>query len=604
MSPDDDRDGGTDKLKSFWKTVTEKIRGRRGGVFCALMFLTSFWAAWPVAQMGFVDDWSYIKTAEVLARTGRLVYNGWSVELLGWMAAWGALFIRIFGFSFMAVKLSTLPLAVGCVLLFYAILIRFEIGPRNAVIGTLTLGLSPLFLPLSASFMTDVPGLFVILLCLYCCQRALAARAEWAAMAWLAAGAASSVVGGTARQPSWLGVLVMVPCAGWLLRKRRGVFAAAMVLWLGGIGGVLYCLQWFGAQPYSIQMPVLPKAPTSAAMGTLGAAYTGNLMGAEVLVLLVMVFPVLVAWLPRFGKRADHWIALLCFGALPMMMGELIFRRYAEIWPPSVLFEELATRKDASIAFTHDMRRSLIPVWGQIVISLVVIAAALGCVFAARKKGGRELSLGQEGTARAIVWLLVPYSLSYFALLLTLGWQWIAFDRYVLGVMPCAIVASIWLYQRCIGPKLPASTVAMVALFGVIGIAGTHDWFAWQRARLRAIDEVRAAGVPRTEIQGGFEYDGWTQVRDGGHMNDPRIRIPAGAYEAVQKTAPMPGVPKECAVDYALLPELTALHPKYSVAVGPRRCYLPSKFPEVHYRAWLPPFERTIEVQRVPKGSE
>lgn len=586
------------------ESMTEKIRNLRNGIFCCLVFLACYGVAWPVAQMGFDDDWSYAKTAEVFARTGRLVYNGWAVEPLGWMAPWGALFIKLFGFSFTAVKLSTLPLDVACVLLFYAILIRFEIAPRNAVIGTLTLGVSPLFLPLSASFMTDVPGLLVILVCLYCCQRTLAAKASWGAIGWLAAGAACSVVGGTARQVAWLGALVMIPCTGWLLRKERGVAAAAMAMWVCSIGGVLYCMHWFGAQPYSIQMPIWPQMAKSAVLGALGAAYTANLMGAEVLVLLLVVFPVLVAWLPSFGKRADHWIALVCFGALPMMMSELIFKRYAEVWPPSVLFGELAMRKDASIAFMLDMRRSAIPVAGQIVISLIVIAAALGCVFAVFKKGRRELSVGHEKTARAMVWLLVPYSLSYFALLLTLGWRWIAFDRYVLGVMPCAIVASIWLYQRCVGPKLPVSTVAMVVLFGVIGVAGTHDWFAWQRARLAAIGELRAAGIPRTEIQGGFEYDGWTQVRDGGHMNDPRIRVPAGAYQPVEKTAPMPGVPKECAVDYALLPEVPALHPKYSVAVGPRRCYLPSKFPEVHYTAWLPPFERTIEVQRVPKGSE
>lgn len=232
------------KLSALWSGMTEKAHRAWGGVICALTFLACLGVAWPVAKMAFDDDWSYIKTAEVFARTGHIVYNGWSVEPLGWMAAWGAVFIQLFGFSFMVVKLSSLPLAVATLLLFYAVLIRFEITPGNAVIGTLTLGLSPVFMPLSASFMTDIPGLFVIVLCLYCCQRAVRAGGDGAAMAWLALAAATNVVGGTARQVAWLGVLVMVPCTGWLLRERRKVLATASGAVAGGDwrGGVLHAL--------------------------------------------------------------------------------------------------------------------------------------------------------------------------------------------------------------------------------------------------------------------------------------------------------------------------------------------------------------------------
>jgi hypothetical protein len=112
--------------------------------------------------MGLMDDWSYIKTALVFSQTRNIVYNGWATAMLGWAIPWGALFIRLFGFSFTTVRLSTLPLALGSVFLFHASLRRFAVTPRNAILGALTLGLSPLFLPLAASYMTDVAGLFCI----------------------------------------------------------------------------------------------------------------------------------------------------------------------------------------------------------------------------------------------------------------------------------------------------------------------------------------------------------------------------------------------------------------------------------------------------------
>ncbi len=46
------------------------------------------------------DDWSYMWSARVLAKTGCVVYNGWATAMLTWQLYWGALFVRLFGFLF------------------------------------------------------------------------------------------------------------------------------------------------------------------------------------------------------------------------------------------------------------------------------------------------------------------------------------------------------------------------------------------------------------------------------------------------------------------------------------------------------------------------
>src|SRR5438270_4469697 len=213
----------------------------RNGVICAWVPAALLLVSWPIAEMGFIDDWSYVKTAFVFARTGHIVYNGWATAMLGWAIPWAALFIKLFGYSFTAVRLSTLPLAMASVYLLHASLIRFGITSRNAIIGALTLGLSPLFLPLAASYMTDVAGLFCILLCLYLCQRALAAENDTTSILWLACAALTNIAGGTVRQIAWLGTLVMVPSTAWLLRKRAGVVRTASLLWILSVVSVLAC---------------------------------------------------------------------------------------------------------------------------------------------------------------------------------------------------------------------------------------------------------------------------------------------------------------------------------------------------------------------------
>lgn len=128
--------------------MKEKTSSLRNGLLCCLVFLGCYLLAWPVAKMSFVDDWSYIDTAKKFAETGHFIFNGWTNAMLGWMVPWGALWIKVFGFSFMTVKLSTLPVAIATLLLFHAVLRRFGIRSSNAVIGVLTLGaFAPVYAP-------------------------------------------------------------------------------------------------------------------------------------------------------------------------------------------------------------------------------------------------------------------------------------------------------------------------------------------------------------------------------------------------------------------------------------------------------------------------
>jgi hypothetical protein len=553
----------------------------RNGLLCTLIFAACFWISWPVAQMGFVDDWSYIKSAQVFAQTGRFVYNGWATAMLGWQIIWGALFIRLFGFSFMTVKLSTFPLACASVFLFYVIQVRFGIRPRNAVIGTLALGLSPLFLPLAASFMSDIPGLFVILLCLYCCQRAIAAQTSASTIAWLSLAAASNVAGGTARQIAWLGALVMVPATAWFLRKRRGVLPAGALLWAGAVAGVLYCMHWFAAQPYAISESLF-RIPASKIASPFFVAFACTL--AEFLCLLLVLFPVMSAWLSRIPIRRRASLAAIA-SLLFLWTAFQVIANWTIPWMPNLLLGEFSAVYAGHVAFP---RSACLTLSALIALAFVLFLATVRSLFRA------GAGFAQSAMARPIFWLLVPFSLSYCVMLVLHALQpQSAFDRYLLGIMPAAIILLIRLYELRIGPRLPAIAVAACSFFALLAVAGTHNLFASQRAQLAAIAELREAGIPRTSIQGGFEYDGWTQIENGGYINDARIKVPPGAYHANDH---VPRVAGTCS--YQFSDWTPALRPAYTIVFPIKSCFAPSKFPPVTFRAWLPPYSRTVYIQQ------
>lgn len=566
----------------------------RDGVLCAVFVAAAVVLTYPVAEMGFQDDWSYIRTALEYARTGHFIYNGWATAMLGWTIPWAALFIKLFGFSFTIVRLSTLPLAMATGYLLHASLRRLGLGRANAILGTLTLVLSPVFLPMAASFMTDVAGLLAIVLCLYLCLRAAEASSDRRAIVWLCSAAVLNVIGGTARQISWLGALVMVPSTAWLLhrRQRSSALLAGGLLWAGSLAGIVALLHWWSRQPFSVPEHIDRGHVTSRMVHHFG----GKLVKAF-LCLLLLVFPVLVGWLGRV--RTLSRAALIRAGAI--LAG---FTAFLLLIPP-------ATRDLWTMPWVGHLLYAVI--WGRgefpgdapgwlslgdrVLISLAIVATGLLCFEALLALYRQERCVPADRGAllpQEVLWILVPFSAAFFLLLLPRTLYEFIYDRYLVGIMPLMIVLLCLLHQRWVAPRMPLISFAMLALYSLVTIGGTHDWFATNRARLKAVNEVRAAGVPTTSLQGGFEFDGWTEIDAAGYINEKRIEVPRSAYRPAKDQLAMP---VRCQDFFA--PFAPAIQPRYLLTSSVMPCFANARFPSVPYRAWLPPFKRQIFIQRM-----
>jgi hypothetical protein len=574
--------------------MTDQSQANRDGLICALIVAASVLATYPIAEMGFQDDWSYIRTALEFERTGRFVYNGWATAILGWIIPWSALFIKSFGFSFTVVRLSMLPVTMTCIYLFHENLVRFGIRGRNAVLGALTVGLSPIFVPMAASYMTDVPGLFVIVLCLYLCQRAVAARSDRAAVLWLCCAAASNVVGGTVRQISWLGALVMVPSTAWLLRRRRGVVATGISLWVMSILGVLACLHWWNHQPYSVREHIVQGPVTAHRAHHL----VGNLI-KSFLCLLLLLYPILVAWVPA-ARRLNRAAAIRVGVAMLFLTAFLCMVRTPDDWLAPWLTHVIQSLMRKSGEFPG-VTETPWPLLVRVAISILVLASALiagELLISKLQSRSRSTSAFEPLIRQDLLWLLGPFSLSYIVMLLPRGIYSLVYDRYLLGLMPLAIVVFVRLYRRVVDDDMPAICFLMLGVFGFFSIAATHDWFALNRARIVAVEEIHATGVPKTAIQGAFEYDGWTQIEAAGYINEERIEVPAGAFHKNMRMYQLPGKCWQSFRSYA-----PAIDPIYVIVLSPSPCFADSTFSPVTFRVWLPPFHRTIYVQRMKSNN-
>ncbi|HLI78173.1 MAG TPA: glycosyltransferase family 39 protein [Acidobacteriaceae bacterium] len=557
----------------------------------------------PRVNSGILDDWSIVRSAQRLAATGHIHYNGWEAPILGWQLYAGALFTRLFGFSFTVMRSANMLEALLTVLLAQRLFVRTGIREGNASFGALTLALCPVFFTSSLLFMTDIPGTLAVLFCLYSCVRALQARTDAAAAGWIITAALTNAVLGTTRQTAWLGLLTMVPSALWMLRRRRAVVIAGGIACLCGFAFMVAVLRWFGHQPYVLPEQMLYAGfPWKRAIAP--AARTLSRAGLD---LCLLTSPLALALLPRLPGGAHAWrgaagvltayvvLLLLLYGRAPHHDALAPFLLTpGGVQPPETMVLSFPT-PILGPSPGHMTLAFRLLLTGIDLLSITLIAIAI-------RTPKLPVPSGRSITPQSLVLLTVPYSLAYLGLLIPRGVLFFTVERYLVFLLPVAVLWLLHLYQR--------TTVRNIGLFGLVplcafGLYGTfllHDIFATYRANLEAIDEVRAVGIPREHINGGLEYNFMTQVTLRDYTPANGIRMPDGSL-LPKPVAPPPLPCAQPAIEY-----MPVVQPEFAIAYPSAGCLQLPQFAPVHFTTWLAPHHRTAVVVRYgvsgPSGSE
>lgn len=562
---------------------------QRNALCCALILAACVAVVHPVGREGYLDDFSYTATALDFLRTGHVIYNNWTAPTAGWMIAWGALFIKFFGFSFFTLRMSNLPFAMASVYLFHRILTRFGVSQRNASIGALTFGLSPVFFPVAISFMTDVPGLLVILLCVFMCQRAASARSSRAAIVWLVSSALLNVAGGTVRQNAWLGALVMVPSTGWLLRRGRGVLLASVASASVSLVLVVALVHWFNGRPNVFIDPVTETVFHYSVRDVLRE------LTKLLLCLLLLLLPLLAAWWPR-ARILSRWALFrvsACLGIMALCLYDAARRGRLYAWLAPWLHSSISNYTGLPTEI-HQLFGSsvLLPDWLGVALGLLTLVASLVVAEVLIKTRQTEPIPSAPGL-KCFLWIFGPFTFASVLLLIPQAQFYGLFDRYALSFMPFVITLLLLVYQRTIGPAVPIVSFIVLAVFTCYSVADAHDYYADMRAADIAIQELLTAGVPETSISQSENRDAWLQVERAGRIHRKGdVELDRGSNWAPRRQAP--AVP--CSTYAASMTPV--IQPEYYVVVSPSYCLQPSRFPPVPYRAWLPPFRRSESIEQ------
>lgn len=542
---------------------------------CSIVPVVCVLLAHPFVEVGLNDDFSFARTAWIFARTGHFRYFGWGEMPLGWQVVWAAPFVRIFGPTYAAVRISNLVLFFLTLFLFHAVLRRCALGREQAAFGTLVLGLSPILLPVSGTFMTDTGSILATVACLYSALRVVQAESDRSRLLWLSAGFLAGAIGGTSRQTTWVAAITLLGTAAWLRRRQRSLPIAAYVLGVLTVAFAVFVTRWYHHQPFHQSEPLL--------LGSFSLSMSSRLVKWTVdsfFCLLLTILPVGAYGAVRNARtRLWQW---------PVLLGAAVVAAWcAHHFTRSLPAQGWAPWLEGIIVFLiHGELGAAVPQWISPALSVLVFFFLFLFLWnIARSHGNPEAS--ESSATRTTDWpellvLLGVFTIAYVGLL-AMRVIWIPiFDRYILPLSVVGIIVALHVATKRIPGGVGALAWIVLAAMGYCSMAGLHDWAAEARARQQAVQLLNAAGIPDTRMYAGFSIDGVTEIDARGGLSAPGSALPAGFDTTIKKPA---GLPSSCDFFDAFVP---AVYPDYVLRYSPGPCLEPSRYRTFPYRRWLP----------------
>src|SRR6478672_13250063 len=144
-------------LQSRFVTALFALKALAPGTILLFAYFATGIALRLFADVPLHDDWTYAWSVEHFLKTRKLQVLDWSIHYPLAQILWGALFCLPFGFSFSALRVSTVVLAWLGSLALYGTLRELGRARSESLIATVVLVTNPVFFVLGFSFMTDVP---------------------------------------------------------------------------------------------------------------------------------------------------------------------------------------------------------------------------------------------------------------------------------------------------------------------------------------------------------------------------------------------------------------------------------------------------------------
>ena len=469
----------------------------------------------PVGDFPLNDDWAYATSVKSFLETGSFELPGWAVANLLPQVLFGVLFCLPFGFSFTALRFSTLTLGLVGIIATYKLLEEISSNRKIALLGALLIAVNPIYFGLANTFMTDVPHYAVTILSLYFFCYGIKKDSFWA-------------------------ILIALGCAiiSFLIRQVTaalfvGYTIAYIAKYKGRIIAILTAAFSFVFVPVAIQK-IFAELFWPKTFGNYGAkeekfvsqvtGFDFNIitdflyfalsalfyLGCSLLPLLLIAFVVKYRSLKTQKKRRFligvliFWVATIGLWLIKKRIRMPISHNVIGDWGMGPL-----SLRD-TIVFPVEPIPTYLEIFWIIVTFFSTIGAAILILFILLSFIRFFFEPELTPTQRSLMLLNNSTAFVYF---LPLGMSFF-FDRYLIFLLPLSIIMvlqALGTFNLKLAKLKPKGTItAMVLALTFFTLATTHDYLSWNRIRWQALNELmQKEEVATNYIDGGFEFNGW-----------------------------------------------------------------------------------------------
>jgi 4-amino-4-deoxy-L-arabinose transferase-like glycosyltransferase len=478
-----------------------------------LIFVASLLLVWiimilfvnPIGDFPINDDWTYGTSVKYMLQTGHFrVVNTFTATGIT-QIFWGVLFCLPFGFSYTALRISTLVLGGIGVVFLYFLAYKISANKRFSFFAALLLAINPMYFSLSNSFMTDVPFIALVTIsCWFFCKAFTHENTLHLVLAVL-----FSILATLVRQFGF--VLPLAYSLVMLLNKRNGyknwlriIFPPILV------GGILFWyMKWMKENN-----PLFDPYQGGQGMHTFFVDLGGFLFrifirtGDTLYYCGFFLLPLLLLSVPNAFRLMDKKQKRTA------ILGTLVFvpstiRVWSGLPIGNILNKEGIGPKLLKDTYLFNINNPGIPdMWLKVLISVGLIGAlfaALSLVMAIIKsvKSVKEKNISPDNLQTTfLIFFLLGYSFLIFT-------PFNFFDRYTLPLF--FVLALLSLPKEATGTKVvyKCISVIMAACIAFFTICSTHDYLSFQRVRWQALAYLNnEMKIPASNIDGGYEYNG------------------------------------------------------------------------------------------------
>lgn len=452
------------------RPAAARWRGALAAMAVILPWLAAVTATRPWVEATRDDDWAYALTVRHLLLHHEYRLHDWATANMPAQIAWGAAFCAAFGFSFAALRLSTLTLLALALLDLARRLRHAGLAPGDVSVLLAVVHGSPLVFLLSLTFMTDVPFLATFTLAAGAYGSALR-NGSVRAMALASALAAAAIL---TRQ---FGVALPIAVAAVTLPDRGSRR-------LGAAGLALPCLATLW------QLWSMAAEPTAFMALRLVKQWEYLADPARVLANLV--------WRP---VRIAQYVGLFAAPLLPILVWRASRQGVSRAWTAYVLGAGLTDvvlngRPMPSLEGNLAAVLRNLPTLTWPVTAIALVGAVFAGTVLLPHRGGASGDRLPGLAAAALTVLHVAYA--------------DAWDEYLIVFLPLLVLAAGADFGAA-----PARAKAAAALLALATLLASTAWAGAAQARKaafwRAAEAVHHTGVPAEEIYAAE----WTYYRIG-----------------------------------------------------------------------------------------